>query len=222
MTLFQTECKRCGVCCGKGGPSLHAEDRELVESGVIEARYLYTLRRGEQVHDPVRGCVFPLDAEMIKIKGKRPAWTCVFLDEAEKHCRIYASRPLECRVLKCWDIRDIVAVYSRNRLTRKDLLSDNADYGSLIEIHERKCGVSRYRQLLMSLRKNPESGIIRQEIQDMLAFDHHLRELMVEKMRVHPDLLEFLFGRPLQASNTSEDYPGRIPGGLFATENRGG
>ncbi len=222
MTLPQHECRRCGVCCKKGGPSLHAEDRALVETGVIEARYLYTLRKGEPVHDPVRGRVFPLDSELIKIKGKSPSWTCVFFDEAESRCQIYLSRPLECRVLKCWDIREIVAVYSRNRLIRQELLSDNADYESLVEIHEQKCSIFRYRQLLAFLRKTPEDAAARQEVQGMLAFDHHLRNLMVEKMRVHPDLLEFLFGRPLQASNTSEDYPGRIPGGLFATENRGG
>lgn len=224
MTLPQHECRRCGVCCKKGGPSLHAEDRELVENGVIEARYLYTLRKGEPVHDPVRGCIFPLDSELIKIKGKHPAWTCVFFDETENCCRIYASRPLECRVLKCWDIREIVAVYPRNRLTRNDLLSGNADYVSLIETHEQKCGVSRYRQILASLRETPEDAAARQEIQDMLAFDHHLRNLMVEKLRVHPDMLEFLFGRPLQTSagNGSEQGWIHIHGKPSITESGAG
>ena len=62
-------CQRCGVCCEKGGPSLHIKDRRLVDSGRIPARCLFTIRQGELARDNVKGTLEPMAAELIKIKG---------------------------------------------------------------------------------------------------------------------------------------------------------
>ena len=76
---IRTECIRCGTCCEKGGPALHAEDKALVEAGRIHTRYLYTIRKGERVHDNVRNCLIPATSDIIKLKGKNQSWVCVFL-----------------------------------------------------------------------------------------------------------------------------------------------
>ncbi|MBT8367361.1 MAG: YkgJ family cysteine cluster protein, partial [Deltaproteobacteria bacterium] len=90
-------CTRCGTCCQKGGPSFHQEDRMLIDKGVIPARCLFTIRRGESAYDNVKGCLMPVDSDIIKIKGKEGTWTCIFFDAHNKGCSIYSHRPLECR-----------------------------------------------------------------------------------------------------------------------------
>ncbi|MGD8702110.1 MAG: YkgJ family cysteine cluster protein, partial [Desulfosarcina sp.] len=106
------QCRRCGVCCEKGGPSLHHEDRHLVDSGRIPARCLFTLRQGELARDNVKGVLAPLSAEIIKIKGQSGSWTCMFYDDETRGCGIYDHRPLECRALNCRDTRRIAKVYA--------------------------------------------------------------------------------------------------------------
>ncbi|MBW2514834.1 MAG: YkgJ family cysteine cluster protein, partial [Deltaproteobacteria bacterium] len=93
----KTHCIRCGTCCEKGGPSFHIQDRRLIEDGAIHTRYLYTIRKGELVHDNVRGQIKPAGSDIIKIKGKSPSWECVFLHKKDRSCAIYDHRPLECR-----------------------------------------------------------------------------------------------------------------------------
>jgi Fe-S-cluster containining protein len=190
-----TECKRCGICCDKGGPAFHIEDRTLVDSGLIPAGRLVTLRRGEIVNDSIKGSLLPLESEMIKIKGLGLSWTCVFFDKAGSACRIYEHRPLECRILKCWDTRDIEAVYSQGRLTRKDILSGIPALWSLIADHDRRCSHVELRKLLDSKTGGADAE---KTIREMVAYDRSIRTLVVEKAGVEPDMLDFIFGRPLQ------------------------
>lgn len=189
-----TECRRCGICCGKGGPAFHAEDRMLIDSGLIPARHLYTLRKGEIVNDSIQGCLIPLESEMIKIKGQKRAWTCVYFDKTGYACRIYEHRPLECRILKCWDTRDIEAVYSRNRLTRKDLLTGIPALWSLIADHDQRCSHVTLQKLLV-LKSGDASA--NKTIREMVEYDRSIRMLVVEKAGVESDMLDFIFGRPL-------------------------
>jgi Fe-S-cluster containining protein len=51
----ENPCRRCGTCCEKGGPSLHREDRPLVDNGQIPVRHLFTIRRGELAQDNIKG-----------------------------------------------------------------------------------------------------------------------------------------------------------------------
>jgi Fe-S-cluster containining protein len=192
-----TGCRRCGICCDKGGPGLHAEDRVLIDSGLIPARHLYTLREGEIVNDAIKGCLLPLESEMIKIKGRNRAWTCVFFDKTGSACRIYEHRPLECRILKCWDTRDIEAEYSRNRLTRKDLLSGIPGLWSLIEDHEQRCSHVTLRKLL---DLKTEGDAANKAVQEMVEYDRSIRTLVAEKAGVESDMLDFIFGRPLSGA----------------------
>lgn len=189
-----TACRRCGTCCNKGGPTLHAEDRTLIDSGLIPAKYLYTLRKGEVVNDAIKGCLLCLESEMIKIRGRDREWTCVFFEKSRQACGIYAHRPLECRILKCWDTRDIEAVYSQNRLARKDILSGIPALWGLIADHDLRCSHVTLRKLIDS--KSGSSAVIK-TIQEMVEYDRSIRMLVVEKAGVESNMLDFLFGRPL-------------------------
>ena len=189
-----TECRRCGTCCEKGGPTFHADDRMLIDAGLIPARRLCTLRKGEMVNDSIRGCLLPLESEMIKIKGQNRAWTCVFFDKIGPACCIYEHRPLECRILKCWDTREIEAVYSQNLLTRKDLLSAVPALWSLIEDHDLRCSHVALRKLLDS---KSGGAVENKTVREMVEYDRSIRMLVVEKAGIESDMLDFIFGRPL-------------------------
>ena len=189
-------CKRCGVCCEKGGPGLHRSDRALVEEGHIPGSCLFTLRRGELARDNVAGTLTPLTSEIIKIKGRRPAWTCLFYDRERRGCDIYQFRPLECRVLNCRDTRLIEAVYANDRLTRHDLLCDVQGLWDLIEDHDRRCSYATLARLV----EDGEHGgqLIRSKaILEMLGYDAHVRQLTVEKGQLDDGMLDFIFGRRL-------------------------
>jgi Fe-S-cluster containining protein len=202
-----TACRRCGTCCTKGGPAFHLEDRELIDSGVIPAGHLVTLRTGERVHDPIRGGLIVLESEMIKIKGIEGSWSCLYFDRTGLSCRIYENRPLECRILQCWDTRDIAARYAHDRLTRCDLLSDIPDLWNLIADHNSRCSHLTLRQLLSSPSTDADA---KKAISEMMAYDQSMRALVVEKGGMAPDMLDFIFGRPL-----SETMRGRISGNRY-------
>ena len=118
MPDISIECKRCGTCCIKGGPSFHIEDRSLIDEGYIPAKHLYTIRIGEQVCDNRIDKIISAPSEIIKIKGQGNNWTCFFYEEAENKCNIYQFRPVECRLLNCRDTREIEQIFGKDLLTR--------------------------------------------------------------------------------------------------------
>jgi Fe-S-cluster containining protein len=191
-----TFCRRCGTCCKNGGPALHLEDRPAVEQGLIPLRSLVTLRKGELARDPVAGELRPLAGEIIKIKGSGPVWTCLYYDQGQGTCRIYPQRPLECRLLKCWDTADFEASYQRNRLTRKDLLAEVDGWGELVADHERRCRYADIERLIARAGQTNAAGGFR-ELAEKIAFDIEVRRRVVEKGRLDPQILDFLFGRRL-------------------------
>ncbi len=192
----KTQCTRCGICCEKGGPSFHIQDRRLIEDGTIHTRYLYTIRKGELVHDNVQGHLKPADSDIIKIKGKSPSWECVFFQKRDTSCRIYAHRPLECRLLKCWDTRDIEIVYEKDRLTRRDILAGIEGLWELVAGHEKQCGHDVINRALQD-----SDGVFKKQARELIAnaiqYDRAIRQLVLENGNVTPDMIDFLFGRPL-------------------------
>ncbi|UCE51578.1 MAG: YkgJ family cysteine cluster protein [Desulfobacterales bacterium] len=198
-----TACIRCGTCCQKGGPSFHHADKNLIEKGIIHSRHLYTIRRGQLAYDNVRDCLMPVDSDIIKIKGKKDSWACIFFEEDEKACRIYANRPLECRVLKCWDTREIEKIYAENRLTRKDLISEVKGLWDLIKDHQGRCDHEKIHKWVKAL----DSAIkkeARKELIELIQYDTEIRKLVVSKAGLDAEMLDFLFGRPL--IETIENY----------------
>ena len=200
---IKTQCIRCGTCCEKGGPSFHVEDRHLIEAGTIHTRYLYTIRKGEFVHDNVQGQLKPADSDIIKIKGKSPSWECVFFQKRDKSCSIYDHRPLECRLLKCWDTRDVEAVYEKDRLTRRDILAGIEGLWELIADHEKQCAHDTINRAIRDFH-----GVLSKQAQEVIAgaiqYDSAIRQLVLENGNVTPDMIDFLFGRPLAVTLKSK------------------
>jgi Fe-S-cluster containining protein len=189
-------CIRCGICCTKGGPGFHHADKALIEKGVIHSRYLYTLRKGELAYDNVRQCLAPVADDVIKLKGRDDSWTCFYFDEDQKACDIYDSRPLECRTLQCWDTQPLEAIYDKNRLTRKDLVSDIKGLWELICDHQKRCDYGKIQKLVDALN-GPEKKGAQKELIEVIQYDSEIRKLVVSDGGLEVEMLDFLFGRPL-------------------------
>jgi Fe-S-cluster containining protein len=194
-----SECKRCGTCCKKGGPCFHVEDKMLIEKGLILIKYLYTIRKGEPAYDNIKKCLIPVSSDLIKIKGRNDSWECIFFDEKDNSCKIYDKRPIECRVLKCWNTREIERIYSKNRLTRKDLVYRVEGLWNLVEEHQSRCSYDKIRHFVKKLDGEKKNEAI-ERIYDILSYDDSIRELVVKKGKMDPENLEFLFGRPIVAT----------------------
>lgn len=189
-------CKRCGTCCQKGGPSFHIEDRALVEEGFIPAKHLYTIREGEPVRDNITGRIVYAASDMIKIKSRNEDWTCCFYDETEKKCAVYEYRPLECRLLNCRDTGEIEKVFGIKLLARKDVFGEAGGLLELVTEHDRRCSFVKIRKLIDE-QKDREEKILSAELTELIEYDKIMREIVVKKGQLDPELLDFLFGRPL-------------------------
>ncbi|MDM8542872.1 YkgJ family cysteine cluster protein [Desulfococcaceae bacterium HSG9] len=206
------ECIRCGVCCQKGGPALHHEDKALFEKGVIDLDCLYTIRKDELVYDNVSKRLEPALSDIIKIKGQThshdsKAATCCFFNQETAGCEIYLNRPLECRVLKCWDVRESVRIYNKNRLTRKDIIGRIKGLWELIEDHQTQCSYTKFRELLIKTDSAQSGdGKYRKMIDEMIGYDKHLRDLMIQRNYLQADALDFIFGRPLTEGLKMQRY----------------
>jgi Fe-S-cluster containining protein len=195
--LSTADCIRCGTCCEKGGPAFHREDRELIDKGVIPSRHLFTIRKGEFAYDNVRGRLVPVDSDIIKIKGKKDTWTCIFFDEKDKKCTIYEDRPRQCRALKCWDTSELEKIYARRRLTRGDLIKDIEGLWELIEDHQERCDYEKIKKLISDLDSS-HPGSARKKLVEIIRYDMEIRQLVVAKGGLDPEMLDFVFGRPLE------------------------
>ncbi|MCF8067085.1 MAG: YkgJ family cysteine cluster protein [Desulfobacterales bacterium] len=190
-------CKRCGTCCRKGGPSFHLEDKGLIETGKIPSKYLYTIRKGELALDNVTGRLAPVKTDLVKIRGIGITWTCIFYDPIQYICKIYDHRPVECRALKCWDTREIERIYNEERLTRKDLLEGFGGIWDIIETHQKRCDYHKIGVLAARLKSEEAQKDALAAIDELLRYDKEIRSLVAEKAGMDPDMMDFLFGRPL-------------------------
>ncbi len=158
-------------------------------------KFLFTMRKGEPVNDNLQDRMIAADSDIIKIKSQKKSTACIFFDGTENRCRIYQNRPLECRVLKCWDIRGIKEIYSKDRLSRKDLLSGVEGLWDLVETHHRFCSYDKIRDLSDGINGGDRKSI--EQINGIIGYDTHIRGLVTEKGGMEPEITEFLFGRPL-------------------------
>jgi Fe-S-cluster containining protein len=191
----RTHCIRCGTCCMKGGPTLHRDDAPLFEAGVLKKNHLYTLRTGEVVRK-IDQTLMALEREMIKIKGQDEAWTCMFYDDAQKGCRIYDHRPIECRALKCWDLQELHEVMAKPRLQRKHLINPDDGILKIIGAHEQRCAYAILEASVKELQ-GPDAEKAVEKILDLLQYDDHMRLFLIEKLNLDPGMMDFFFGRPL-------------------------
>lgn len=191
-----SECQRCGTCCRKGGPAFHHADKHLIEEGVIHSKHLFTIREGELAYDNVNQCLEPVRTDIIKIKRQKNSMTCIFFNEQQSACSIYENRPMECRALKCWDTKELEDLYSKMRLTRKDLISEIEGLWSLIKDHQERCGYETIQRLVNAI-KSEKADKARKKLIEIIQFDTEIRKLVVSKAGLEAEILDFLFGRPL-------------------------
>jgi Fe-S-cluster containining protein len=184
-------CRRCGTCCTKGGPALHLEDLSLLRSKILSESDLYTLRIGEPVYDQILDQVVLLESECVKIRSVQDSTACIFFGPNEYACCLYASRPVECRALQCWDIRHWLKISRQARLTRFEIVGAESAPAELIREHEARCGCADLLELL-----GQDTHEARRSLRDAKAYDAALRNVLVER-GVNPQGLEFLLGRPL-------------------------
>ena len=194
----QTDCTMCGTCCQRGGPAFHQEDKPLIDQGIIPLRDLFTIRKGEMARDDIMGALMPLPTDLIKIKGKPGSWACRYLD-SQNRCSIYEQRPLECRILKCWDTREIERIYSKNRLTRQDLIENVEGLWELVETHQIKCDYHTIRKLAFRLKSRSKEDAVK-KLKEIIAYDRHIRALVFSHHHVDVELADFLLGAPLSVT----------------------
>ncbi len=188
-------CRRCGTCCQKGGPAFHLADRELIESGRIPARLLFTIRAGEPVRDNVADRIQIADSDIIKLRGTDGTPACVCHDPVAG-CTIYADRPVECRALDCRDTASIAELYRRDRLTRKDLFQPISDLWRLIRDHQGNCGYESVGEIVGMLG-GPDAETARLRLGEILEMDRLVRREPVRRGLVPAGWTDLLFGRPL-------------------------
>jgi Fe-S-cluster containining protein len=207
------QCRQCGTCCRKGGPALHGEDRFLVENGRLPLSALETLRQGQLVRDNVSNELIILDSDIIKIKGAGGISACTFLSSANR-CEIYDSRPRECRLLQCWNTGPLTQAYSRNRLTRQELIGKIGYLWDLVQTHQIRCDYARIYHLIRSFRSSAIPANVPPELGEILSYDIHIRELITQTSPQLRSQMPFLLGQPLTTS--------LIPQGLQITSTDGG
>jgi Fe-S-cluster containining protein len=183
----------------KGGPTLHREDAELFETGILKRSHVYTLRKGEMVYNNIKETMFVLPKEIIKIKGRDKEWTCMLYDDEQKACTIYEHRPIECRLLKCWDTRELKGIFMKRLLQRRHLIAPQDGMLEIIAAHEKRCSYAALSELVEKL-KGPDSENAMERILDILRYDCYFRPFITERLNISLADTDFLFGRPLNTT----------------------
>lgn len=176
---------------------MHTEDYKLIASNVLTFADLITVRKGEYIYHPLSETPQPAQQEFVKIRGKGSDWCCIFFDNEQSVCTIYRHRPIACRLLKCWDPEDILAVTGKNLLNRLTLVPGNDPLMDLICIHENECPVSMINSLVRQLRTPGMKNKVLAELTRLVNIDLQLREYAARSYQLSLVRELFYFGRPL-------------------------
>lgn len=193
----QTRCMRCGTCCAKGGPTLHAQDRHIILEGHIGTGQLVTIRRGELAYSPIEDALRPIPEELVKIAGKGKGWECIFLDEGGSSCMIYQHRPLECRLLKCWDTTELLSVIFKDTLKRADIIDPGEPILKIMEDHEETCSVGKMEAILSSFAEGSDRAKSLTRLGELIRKDLAIRAEAVSVLGLSLEMELFVLGRPL-------------------------
>ena len=207
-------CLRCGDCCRQGSPTLYVEDMTILRQGIIKRLDLLTLRPGEIGFSNATQDLVLLHEERVKIKEKPGNRECLFLDSESKVCRIYEDRPLQCRVMECWNPDNFQGLNSHTFLSRKELLNPDDPLIPIVESHTQRCAVSDLQEALSGIKMGRDAA--QDEALDILFFDQQLRKHLAEVQGIDPENQVFLFGRPVSdliysfGFHIEEDSGGRL------------
>lgn len=190
----QTVCSGCGGCCTEGGPALHGSDLPLVRRGPIRLADLITLRKGELAHHPLQPSIAPTTVELVKLRGVGASWSCLYFDQGEKRCTIYAQRPEACRVLQCWQPAKLVAMVEKDVLTRLDILGKTHPIMAWVAEHELLCPCPDLQELVAT----GHCSVHRQEeLLQLVRVDLQFRHRVNHDMHLKVSEEMFYFGRPV-------------------------
>ena len=192
------ECRRCGTCCIKGGPVLHTEDRQIILKGVVGHQHLVTVRKGDLVLNPVSRLLESSSREYIKVSGNGKDWTCGFFRPKKSACMIYNDRFLECRVLKCWDTRELEMIIGKDTLTRAGLINHGDPVLELIEKHDEACSCKEVHECISMLSVTEKKGEAMNRLVVLVQKDFSIRKFAREELSLQEKYVPFIFGRTLQ------------------------
>ncbi|MCB2183137.1 MAG: YkgJ family cysteine cluster protein [Desulfobulbaceae bacterium] len=208
----QQECKRCGTCCKKGGPILHKDDLLLVPKGILSINHLVTIRQGELAFNPFNNRLEHSKHELLKIAGKAGGWECIFYDSAKSSCTIHQNRPLECRLLKCWDIHDIEQINGKEYLNRADIVEKNDPLREYMELAEEKCSYFEINSFLQKIRGQKQDQSILEQLTAILEQDLGIRNKAVYFYKLSLQSELFYFGRPMFQTVYSPHFQIKLEG----------
>ena len=81
-------------------------------------------------------------------------------------------------------------------MTRQDLISSIERLWELVEEHQKQCSYDTLKFLIDSIHTNKKDESLK-GILEIVEYDKNIRELVVQKAGLKPDLTDFLFGRPI-------------------------
>ncbi len=205
-------CRRCGACCRKSGPALHAQDLHLFKGpGALSLSLVVTLRAGELALNQPKGCLEPLTDEVLKLRDLAEAansdritggsgWACPLLTQPGNACALYERRPVECRVLSCRDTTALAAMYETGRLSRADLLPAGHGLLAVMAEHQALAPPARILPLAQALRAGGQEALdAQEELTRMALIDRAFRTGLAERAHIGPELHEFFLGREIGA-----------------------
>jgi Fe-S-cluster containining protein len=166
---------------------------------MLRKDHLVTTRKGEWAYDNVQDALMILKSEMIRIRPGQERKGCLFLDTATASCGIYDHRPVECRAMKCWDLREIIELYPRDRLTRWDLIPEDSALGQIMAEHERLCDYAQVARICEGLLEREDQELAA-ELAGMVQTDQGFRASLKERAGADEPALNFVFGKPLTST----------------------
>ena len=187
--MGRRQCKQCGRCCQNGGPALHGDDLPLVGTS-LALDDLLCVRVGEMSLHPVTGRAEPAAWEFIKVAGRAGSWQCRFLTD-DLVCALHPDKPLECRVLECWQSQPLLDLLGHDLLNRSHLLPDEPRLAAMIDEHDRQCACALLGPYLEGKRLPDDF------LQELLHRDMLIRQEAAALFSLSAAREMLYFGRPL-------------------------
>ena len=191
----QNECKRCGTCCENGGPALHTQDLPLIEKRVLSFEKIITIRNGELAHNPVSNSIEPVSTELLKIRGIKDSWACFFYDKTRNGCTIYNHRPIACKVLKCWDTDDILALAGKDLISRLDIVKEGNPLRERLIEHEELFPCPDLKTISGTISRSSKKAV--KKLERIINKDLAYRIQVIDDFNLSVSQELFYFGRPL-------------------------
>jgi len=133
---------------------------------------------------------------MIKIRGESTSsWQCLFYAEDKKACKIYKTRPLECRKLKCWDPTEIKKLFLKKLLSRSDLIPKKNPIWQIINGYEKTFSIKRILETAQAAKSNIVEA--KKELEHLKEADQQFRNKVSKAFGLPISELNFYLGRPV-------------------------